>query len=110
MCNDFRKLKLLDVPTRFEYLSLSMMYSIYNNMAPSYLCSFSHSTRRSNMSYVIPHVKTQGSKSFMYNVAKLWNDLPVSIKSVDSKDLFKSKCKTFLFNKMTAKEDSDFVF
>jgi hypothetical protein len=61
------------------------------------------------MSYVIPPVKTQGSKTFMYNGAKLWNELPVKIKSANTKDLFKSKCKTFLFNKMSLKETSDFI-
>ena len=63
----------------------------------------------SDMSYVIPHVKTQGSKTLMYNGAKLWNDLPVTIKSFNTKDLLKSKCTTFLFNKNSLKETSDFI-
>ena len=116
VCNDFKKVKYLDVPTRFEYLSLNMMYSIYNNLAPAYLCNFqklsdvhTHNTRNSSMSYVIPHVKSQGSNSFMFNGAKSWNNLPVSVRSVVTKDNFKQKCKCYLFGQMADREDSQFT-
>ena len=41
----------------------------------------------------------------MFNGAKLWNELPVKIKCADNKDSCESKCKAFLFTKMSAKED-----
>ena len=44
----------------------------------------------------------------MFNGAKLWNELPVKIKCTD-KDSFKSKCKAFLFAKMSPEEDSEFT-
>ena len=115
--DDFRKVKYLDVDRRIEYLSLNLMYKVFNNTAPAYLCKFqkvsdvhSHNTRNSESSYVIPHVNTQGSLSFMYNGAKLWNKLPGSIKSSESKDVFKSKCKAYLFNKMSMAESSEFLY
>ena len=42
---------------------------------------------------VIPEIKTQGKKTFMYNGAKLWNSLPVSMKSIEDKENFRKKCK-----------------
>lgn len=90
-----------------------MMYSVYNNLAPSYLRHFQkvsdthlHDTRRSSISYVIPHVKSQGSNSFMLNGAKLWN-IPTNIKSTVFKDSFKLKCKKYLFQLMSEKESDD---
>jgi hypothetical protein len=115
--NDFKKVKYLDIERRIEYLTLNTMYNVYHNTAPSYLCNFqkvsdvhSHITRNSELAYVIPHVKTQGSLSFMFNGAKLWNQLPVSIRTSENKDIFKSKSKSFLFNKMASAETSDFIY
>ncbi len=114
---DFVKTKYLSVGTRIDYLSLNMMYNIYNNRAPSYLCHFqsvtnvhSHRTRNSAMSYVIPRVKKHGSETFMFNGAKLWNKLPDSIKSVTSKDSFKTKCKDQLFQQMEKIENCQFIY
>ena len=103
--NDFIKLKWLNVPKRVEYLTLNLMYSIFNQTAPSYLCdiplvSHRHNTRQSNFSFVIPTIKTQGSKTLMYNGIKLWNDLPNSIKLCESKSVFKCKIKVYLMEKM----------
>ena len=117
MYKDFRKVNYLNVSSRIDYLSLNMMYNIYNGSAPSYLCSFkkvsdvhSYSTRRSNLSYVIPHVKTQGSKSFTFNGAKLWNNLPMFVKNETTKDGFKHKCKEYLFSQMSQQEESDYIY
>ena len=114
--SDFKKVKYLDVNSRMEYLTLNSMYNIFNNVAPSYLCTFkkvtevhSHNTRNSNNSYVIPQVNTHGLKSFMYNGAKAWNSLPNYIRTQPTKDNFKLKCKEFLFMKMLEIEESDFV-
>ena len=100
-----------------EYLSLCVMHRVVGNRAPSYLCTFqrvsdvhSHFTRNSQLSYVIPHVKTQGRFSFMHNAAKLWNGLPDTIKAVINGDTFKKKCKMFLFRKMALAESSDFLY
>ena len=91
------------------------VYKIYNMLAPSYLCNFQKVSdihtynSRSNMAYVMPRVKIQGGNTFMFNGAKLWNELTVNIKSADNKDSFKSKCKVFFFAKVSIKEDSEFT-
>ena len=98
-----------------EYLTLSTMYNVFI-YAPSYLCSFrkvsdvhSHNTRNSNNSYVIPRVMSYGIKSFMYNGAKSWNALPNHVRTQESKDAFKTKCKAHLFREMLEREESEFV-
>ena len=90
------------------------MYSILKRTGPSYMCNFelighSYGTRKSKLSFVIPHVNTQGSYSFKFCGIKLWNELPLNIKNSVNKSEFKSKCKTFLFDKMKRIENSDFT-
>ena len=112
---DFRKLKCLKVENRVEYLSLNTMFNVYHKTAPEYLCdidliSHGHNTRNSSQSFIIPHVKTQGSKSFRYNGIRLWNSLPSYLKNIEEKRLFKCKCKDYLMKKMYNEEVSEFVY
>ena len=90
------------------------MYCIHTKCAPPYLCnivpvSHSYSTRKSSMSYVLPNVKSQGSKTFKYNAIKLWNDLPNSVKESDSKESFKRNCKLYQMEKMKLLELNEFT-
>ena len=110
---DFIKAGYLSVEKRYDYLSVNLMYKIYYDQAPSYLCQFkkvdsvhSYETRGSVMTYVLPNIKTQGKKTFMYNGAKLWNSLPVSMKRIECMDNFKMKCKKYFFGLMEKKENS----
>jgi len=110
---DFVRAGYLSVEKRYDYLSVNLMYNIYYGQAPSYLCQFkkvdtvhSYGTRGSVMSYVLPNIKTQGKKTFMYNGAKLWNSLPVSMKTIECKDNFKKKCKKYFFSLMEKSENS----
>ena len=46
-------------------MSLNLMFNIFNNVAPSYMCdinriSHRHNTRQSDSAYVVPCVKSQG--------------------------------------------------
>ena len=115
-CSDFRRIRYLKVDYRFQYLSLNVMYNIFQGTAPSYLCNFElvserhhHNTRGSRHCYVIPRVNNFGSTSFMFNGAKLWNSLPTVVKEADSLNSFKQKCKMYLFNKMKEEEESLFT-
>ena len=110
---DFVRAGYLSIEKRYDYLSVNMMYNIYYDQAPSYLCQFkkvdtvhSYGTRGSVMSYVLPKIKTQGKKTFMYNGAKLWNSLPVSMKTTECKDNFKKKGKKYFFSLMEKCENS----
>ena len=113
---DFFRAGFLSVEKRYDYLSVNMMYNIFYERAPSYLCNFkkvenlhSHNTRSSKMSYVPADIKTQGKETFMYNGAKLWNSLPISIKSIQCKDSFKKSCKKYFFGLMEKSENSQVV-
>ena len=113
---DFSKAGYLSVEKRQDYLSANLMHRIYYGLAPSYLCKFrrvddvhAYGTRHSAMSYVLPEIKSQGKKSFMFNGARLWNGLPVSIRAIESKDNFKKKCKSFFFKEMEKIENSEFT-
>lgn len=40
-----------------------------------------------------------GGQAFGYSVALVWNQLPVQVNAADSLSTFKTKLKTFLFEK-----------
>ena len=115
--NDFKKVKMLDVQSRVNYLTLNMMHNVFYGLAPEYLCTFTkiseihdHETRNSMLGYHIPHTNSHGKSSFMYNGAKLWNDLPISIKTVESKELFKFSSKKHQFKIMSLLESSEYIY
>ena len=114
--NDFRAVKMLSMKYRIEYLNLNFTYNIMHNVAPDYLCeSFNkidhrYSTKYSNNSFVIPSVKSQGKKSFVYNSIKDWNSLPLSIRVNATKNNFKIKLKDHLFTTMEKEENDIYVY
>ena len=44
-----------------------------------------YKTRGSNASYVVPHVKGQGCKSLKFNGIKMWNELQINVKTIQTK-------------------------
>ena len=46
-------------------------------------------SRNSVLSVVLPHVKSSGKKTFRFSVSKIWNALPVSLRSAEDLLLFK---------------------
>ena len=108
---DFVRAGFLTVEKRYDYLSVNMMYNVFYGRAPSYLCNFkkvedvhSYNTRKSLLSFVLPEIKTQGKRTFMYNGAKLCNSLPLNIKVIEHRDNFKRKCKKYFFDLMEISE------
>ena len=112
---DFKKVGLLNVVNRVDYLSLGLMFGVYNNTAPKYLCNIKHvshqyNTRSRDLAIEIPDVKTQGSKTFQYTGIKLWNSLPLNIRELDQKTVFKKEVRSFLFKEMHRLESSDVIY
>ena len=114
--SDFKKVKWLSVRKRVDFRTLCNMYKVYYKLAPTYLCNtgficdnHSHVTRYSNMSFTVPPVKSNGKISFQYSGIKLWNNLPVSIRSSDTFSKFKKACKSHLIQCMQTDEASSFV-
>ena len=77
-----------------------MIFNISNDKAPSYLCAFDKVTD------VNSHFTTI---SDMFNAAKVWNDKPNYIKSIDSEEEFKVKCKSYIFQRMQEEDTNVFV-
>ena len=112
--SDFKKSNCLDINARLDYMSFNLMFNIFNNVAPSYMCdinriSHRHNTRQSDSAYVVPGVKGQGSKSFKFNGSKLWNEMPTNVKHVQQKIRFKKECMALLMTRMKEKEEMNVV-
>ena len=79
-----------------------IMYSIINNISPSYLNKFVHNRPicqyglRSNSSHTLhvpfPHTESF-KKSLQYSGSQLWNKLPLNIKESQTLSIFKFHCK-----------------
>ena len=111
---EFRKLGWLNVSSRVDYLTLNLMYCIFNGSAPAYFSNFyyvnhRYSTRRSQAAFVKSHVGTMTKYSFKASGIKLWNDLPANVKTASSKSSFKKLCKSFLMDQMNTREISEFI-
>ena len=78
--NSLKKLGWLDTQKRVNYLTVSLVYRMYNEKEPSYMSNrihvsdrHSYQTRHSDMNFIVPHVKQHEHKGFMHNGIKLWN-------------------------------------
>ncbi len=93
-----------------HYIDLKILlitYKALNGLAPQYLSELlshycpSRPLRSQNSGHVIiPRIlkSTAGGRSFFYLVHKLWNNLPNTVREVDTLCQFKSRLKTHLFN------------
>ena len=88
------------------------MFKVLNNLAPSYLTELLRvyePVRRLRSSSdkwrfaIDPYnLKTYGLRAFSIIAPRLWNDLPMAIRSIDNINIFKSKLKTFPFKQAYA--------
>ena len=116
-CLYFKKLFLVSVENRVNFMSLNLMYNIFNGCAPNYLDSFhctshSHNTRNNVYSFNIPYCKSHSKVGFEYNGIVLWNGLPNLVnylKNIDDRNVFKLKCKKYFLEKMFHQQNCDFV-
>ena len=67
------------------------------NIVLKFLYRKSSLSKFRNNTKIIPKIKTQGKKTFVYNGAKLWNSHDVSMRSSQCKDRFKEECKKLFF-------------
>lgn len=101
-----KQLHWLPVRSRIEYKLLLLTYQCINGTAPAYLCDLlekkasARSTRSSSdmTQLVVPKTLTKfGDRAFVNAAPRLWNRLPLDIRSTPSTDLFKKHLKTHLF-------------
>ncbi|XP_073715700.1 uncharacterized protein [Misgurnus anguillicaudatus] len=98
----------LPVKYRIQFKILLITYKALNGLAPSYIKELlseynpPRKLRSQNLGdFIIPKISkaSKGGRSFFYLAPKLWNDLPNNVRVSDTVDQFKSKLKTFFFNK-----------
>ena len=85
------------------------VFRCLHNLAPQYLCTLfrrkvnTRNLRSSSKALLleIPHAnrRTYGDRSFQVNGAKIWNEVPDSIRLIESVTEFKKNLKTYLFTK-----------
>ena len=115
---EFNERNWLPVEHRVAQMKLNLVYRSVNGSAPEYLQNdFNHvsqthrfSTRHSVSSLCIPSVKGAGKATFTYSAIKLWNELPKKIKTINKEHKFKAAVKSYLFDKMQQRDQSDFVY
>lgn len=96
----------LSVSLRINFKILVLTFRALNGQAPEYISALiqpysSARTLRSSSQnlLMVPRTcfKTRGDRSFKAVAPCLWNELPLSLRSLDSVESFKKHLKTFLF-------------
>ena len=102
------QLHWLPVEQRIEFKLLLVAFKVIRGLAPSYLTEIievqtpSRQLRSSKQQLlVVPkaRLKSAGERTFGYNAARSWNNLPSEIKSKSSVPSFKRAIKHFYFVK-----------
>ena len=101
----------LPVEYRIQFKIAVLAYKSLHNLAPEYLSamcqpvSMSEALRRNrsavNGDLTLPSWNTvsYGQRGFTYAAAKIWNNLPLNIRQLQSLLTFRKHLKTFLFRK-----------
>ena len=103
-----KKLHWLPIENRIDYKLATLVYRHFDSSLPSYLSSKltaytpARSLRSSSEQLLaIPrmNLKTAGERSFRYQASRVWNSLPIEIRSSGTLPSFKQHLKTHLFRK-----------
>uniref|UniRef100_A0A672G1H3 Reverse transcriptase domain-containing protein n=1 Tax=Salarias fasciatus TaxID=181472 RepID=A0A672G1H3_SALFA len=106
-----KELHWLPVSYRVNFKILVLTFRALHDQAPSYIrdllqpYSPVRALRSADQNLLkVPRTrfKTRGARSFQAVAPRLWNDLPLSLRSVVTVDTFKSQLKTFLFSQAFA--------
>ena len=115
---EFSLLHWIPVCQGVKQLKLNNMYRIVHGNAPQYLkrpismVNDQHSffTRNGILSIVLPHVKSSGKKTFRFSAGKIWNALPVSLRSAEDLLSFKKGVNKHLREELITEARRDFHF
>ena len=98
----------LPIKARIDYTIAHLSFQALNSLGPSYLKDLVHPytpsrNLRSCDSKLLEVPKTRlkqfGDRSFSKIGPSIWNSLPISLRRIESEDLFKKRLKTFLYKK-----------
>ena len=103
---EFSKAKMFPVHKRAEQLKMNHMFNILHGNSPAYLKenislqdNTSHQTRSvTSLSCQTRRVNSFGLRSFFYTAIKCWNSLPFSLRSINTKQLYKNNLKKSFWN------------
>ena len=104
-----KKLHWLPVAYRIKFKIAVILHRCMHGTAPCYLRSMLtpylpkrdlRSSTSNAVTLVVPRVnqKTVGSRAFSVAGPEIWNEIPSSIRSIESNNVFRSKLKTHYFN------------
>ena len=112
---NLKSLHWLPVKQRIIFKTMLLIYKFLTTGKPKYFASYlslytsAVKTRQSSpekmflkVPFYIPGVhksKVHFNKSFSYDAPKLWNDLPLEIRTAPTLSCFKTRLKTYLFQK-----------
>ena len=102
------KLHWLPVKYRIEYKIITLTFKAIHGTAPSYITELitfktnsSYSLRSNNKLLLCPPsfrtLSTLGDRAFIAAAPKLWNVLPLTLRSISDFNVFKQDLKTYLF-------------
>ena len=96
---DLRDLHWLPVKKRVVFKVALLAYKSVNGLAPEYLKNmFQYSHHGHTLKLIVPQFMSSLSRrSFSYTGPKIFNNLPTSVTSSDTVDIFKRNLKTYLF-------------
>ena len=110
--NTLKELHWLPVEQRIILKINLVCFKVLNNLALSYLTELlrvyepARRLRSSSDKWrfaIEPYnLKTYGLRAFSVIAPRLWNDLPMAIRSIDNINILKFKLKTFLFKQAYA--------
>ena len=112
-------LNWLPVRHRVDFKILSFVFRSLNGLAPSYLSELLtlnvlgrclRSTSSYNLSQPHSRFKSRGDCAFAVVGPRLWNSLPLSLRSLSSLHEFKFKLKFYLFDRHFTKSQLWFYY
>ena len=101
-----KALHWLPVSSRINFKILVLTFRAIHGQAPPYISDLiqPYTPARALRSVdqnllMVPRTRfrTRGDRSFQAVAPRLWNDLPLSLRSIESADSFKRQLKTYLF-------------
>ena len=101
-----KQLHWLPVRYRIVFKILLLVYKALNGTAPSYISELlkyhtSERKLRSSSQHLLAtpkaRLKTYGERAFAVAAPRLWNSIPLELRSSSSIDIFKQHLKTYLF-------------
>ena len=97
--DSLQKLHWLPIRYRIKYKILLLTYKSINGLGPLYLSAMLVYANSNYLTYLAePKVNSvHGERAFSKVAPKLWNSLPLELKTSSSLAIFKMSLKTYLF-------------